>query len=89
MKKNYVEPEIIKIELKMTENIATSFNEEETDVLGFRMRQMEGTLGGCREFYIQTSHKVVDESTLMEIFYKGCITVGSKEEQTALMMLRP
>lgn len=89
MKKIYVEPEIIKIELKMTENIATSLQEEETDVPGFRMRQMEGTPGGCREFYVKTTHGVVNELTLMEIYFKGCITAGSKEEQAALMMLRP
>lgn len=89
MKKKYVEPEIIKIELKMTENIATSLKEEETDVPGFKMRQLEGTPGGCQEFYIKTSHSVVNEFTLMDIYYGKCITVGSKEEQAALMMLRP
>ena len=88
MKSFFAEPEIVKIELKMTENIAMSQGEEITDVPGFKMRQVKGTPGGCREFYIDTKHKVVNENTLMELWYKGCISAGSDAEQAVFQMMR-
>lgn len=88
MKKKFVEPEIVKIELNMTENIATSVQEEETPVMGFLMRQEAGTPGGCRMFYVKTDHGVINEHTLMEIYFKGCISDGSEAEQQVLRMMR-
>ena len=86
MRKQYIEPEIIKIELNLAENIATS-SEETVDVPGFKMRQMKGTPGGCREFYVKTKYEVINESTLMEIYFGGCIQAGSNEEQRVLRMM--
>ncbi len=88
MKKKFVEPEIVKIQLNMTENIATSVQEEETPVMGFMMRQEEGTPGGCKKLYVKTDHGVINENTLMEIYFKGCISDGSEAEQQVLRMMR-
>lgn len=88
MKKKFVEPEIVKIELNMTENIATSINEEHTAVMGFVMRQEEGTPGGCKKLYVETNHGVINENTLMEIYFKGCISQGTEAEQEVFRMMR-
>lgn len=88
MKKAFVEPKIFKINLNMTENIAMSQKEETTDVYGLKMRQVEGTPGGCQVFYVKTNHKVVDEFTIMDIYFGGCISAGSNAEQSAFRMMR-
>ena len=88
MKKKFVEPELVKIELNMTENIAMSQKEEHTDVYGLKMRQVEGTPGGCQVFYVNTEHRVVNEFTVMEIYFAKCISAGSNAEQAAFRMMR-
>ena len=88
MRKKFVEPEIVKIELNLSENIATSVEDDETLVYGFIMRQAAGVVGGCKKYYVETNHKTINGGNIVDLWDAGCVAPESDAEQQVLMMLR-
>lgn len=88
MRKQYVEPEIIKIELNLAENIANSPGEEQTDVGGVLMRMEAGLIPKCQKLYVATDYDYMDKNNVGTIFIEGCINPGTPREVIEFRMMR-
>lgn len=92
MKKKFVEPEIVRVDLKMTENIADSeqYGTEGFGMLGFPVYTRQ-YVEQCHEYYVGTMIKPPGlefpntNELVMEIAKGGCFT-NPIDQARALMM---
>ena len=89
MRKQYIEPEIVRIELNLTENIASSIEEEKTNVGGISMKVEAGLIPKCQKYYVDTKHEFMNENNILSIYLGGCINPGTPNEVVELRMMRP
>lgn len=92
MKKKFVEPEMVRIELKMTENIADS---EQYDTSGYGelafpvyTRQF---VDHCQKYYVLTEiepyiHGITDTNELVKLIAGGRCFTNPADQARALMM---
>ena len=91
MKKKFVEPEIVRIDLNMTENIADSEQYSEgVGSLGFRVYTRQ-FVDNCQVYYVQTSipplgHGYTNVNELVTAIAAGECFTNPADKARALMM---
>lgn len=93
MKKKFVEPEIVRIDLKMTENIAGSegYGEDELIGMGSLRVYTRQFVDGCNTFYVGTeirpsSHPYTDPNELVMQLAMGRCFTNPAEQARAFML---
>ena len=93
MKKKFVEPEIVRIDLKMTENIAASegYGEEELIGLGSLHVFTRQYVQGCNVYYVGTEikpsgHNYTDPNELVMQLAMGRCFTNPAEQARAFML---
>lgn len=89
MRKQFVEPQIVKIELNLAENIAASMEEEVTSVGGIDKKVEAGLIPKCQKYFVDTKYEVMNEDNVLFIYLGGCINPGTPKEVVELRMMRP
>ena len=92
MKKKFVEPEIVRIDLNMTENIADSeqFDTEYSGLLNIRVKTRQ-FVEQCHEYYVSTTIKPPgniydDPNDLASALAMGRCFAKASDQARALMM---
>ena len=93
MKKKFVEPEIVRIDLKMTENIADSEQYGKDELIGLGALQVytRQFVEGCNVFYVGTNipptgHGYADPNELVMQLAMGRCFTNPAEQARAFML---